>query len=244
MPAPTSLRRRSTALAAALLGAAFAAGCAGGREEAPDLVNGKKLFAGGGQCGSCHILARAGTKGTQGPNLDEAFEQARRDGFGEQTIAGIVEEQIANVRRNSTMPANLVRGKDARDVAAYVAAVAAQPGEDQGVLATVGVPKISAKPVIAKGGTLEIAADPSGALAFVANRARAQAGSLALVMPNPSPVAHNIAVKGNGLDQKGPVVGQNATSRVNARLSAGTYTFYCSVPGHEEGGMKGELTVR
>ena len=28
-----------------------------------------------------------------------------------------------------------------------------------------------------------------------------------------------------------------------ANLKAGTYTFYCSVPGHEAAGMKGTLTV-
>ena len=38
-----------------------------GREDSPDLVNGKELFIGEGTCGSCHALARAGTKGTQGP---------------------------------------------------------------------------------------------------------------------------------------------------------------------------------
>lgn len=238
------LRRPATALALAALAAAVAAGCSGGREETPDLVNGKRLFAGEAQCGACHVLRRANTRGTQGPNLDESFQRALRDGMGEGTVAGIVREQIENPRRNSTMPGDLVTGKDARDVAAYVAAVAAQPGEDQGVLATVGVPKVSDKPVVAQNGTLEIPAEPTGALAFVANRAQAQAGAVELVMPNPSPIQHNIAVKGNGIDEKGPVVGQGGTSRVEVRLSAGQYRFYCSVPGHEEGGMFGELTVR
>jgi uncharacterized cupredoxin-like copper-binding protein len=31
---------------------------------------------------------------------------------------------------------------------------------------------------------------------------------------------------------------------VRATVKSGTYTFYCSVPGHEAGGMKGTLTVR
>jgi len=226
---------------AALAAAVLTGGC--GRSEDADLVNGKELFVGEGTCGSCHSLERAGTKGNMGPNLDEAFGPARRDGLGEGTVAGVVEQQIANVRRGSIMPEELVTGEDARDVAAYVARVAGQTGEDAGALAQAGRPEVSDKPVIAEGGNLEIAADPTGALAFVARFGEAEAGSLTLTMPNPSPVEHNIAVKGGGLDEKGPVVGTDATSEVMADLDAGKYVFYCSVPGHEEGGMKGELTV-
>ena len=214
-----------------------------GRSEEPDLVNGKELFVGKGTCGSCHILARAGTRGNQGPSLDEAFGPARDDGLGESTIAGVVEDQIANVRKGSIMPEDLVTGDDARDVAAYVAEVAGRPGKDTGALALAGRPKVSSKPVVAEGGSAEIAADPTGALAFVANKAESQAGQLTLTMPNPSPVDHNIAIKGGGLDEKGPVVGNGGTSEVSATVKPGKYVFYCSVPGHEEGGMRGDLTV-
>ena len=224
--------------------AALAAGCAGSREETADLVNGKELFVGKGTCGSCHALARAGTKGTQGPDLDEAFGPSRRDGLGQGTIAGVVEQQIANVRRSSTMPEDLVTGKDARDVAAYVAAVAGMPGKDTGLLASAGAPEVSTKPVVAKGGKLEIPAAETGALAFTASVAQAEAGSLELSSPNPSPIQHNIAVSGGGVDEKGPVVGTGGTSTVKASLKAGKYTFVCTVPGHAEGGMKGELTVK
>ena len=128
-------------------------------------------------------------------------------------------------------------------MAAYVALVAGQPGEDTGELASAGQPKVSKKPVVAENGTLQIDADESGALAFTAVRAEAPAGAVELVMENPSSVQHNIAVK-NGLDEQGPVVGQGGTSRVSANLKPGEYTFYCSVPGHEDGGMKGTLTVK
>jgi plastocyanin len=220
--------------------AAAVAGC--GQEGDADLVNGKTLFVGEAACGSCHVLERAGTRGVQGPNLDEAFGPSREDGLGEQTVAGIVRQQIANPRKSSSMPADLVEGDDARDVAAYVAAVAGVPGEDSGILAAAGQPKRSNKPIVAESGVLEIPADPTGALAFVSTRARAEAGTIEFVMPNQSPVQHNIAVK-NGSDTRGPVVGQGGTSRFSKELEAGKYTFYCSVPGHEEGGMVGELTV-
>jgi mono/diheme cytochrome c family protein len=219
--------------------AALLALAACGREESPDLVNGKSLFVGEGTCGSCHTLARAGTKGTQGPNLDEAFEQARLDGMTADTVQGVVHRQIAYPRRGSIMPADLVTGDDARDVAAYVGEVAGQPGEDTGALAEVGV-KTGGK-ATAENGTLKIDADETGALAFTASTATAPAGPLEIVMENPSPIEHNIALEGDG---EGPVVGTGGTSQVKANLKPGKYTFLCTVPGHADGGMQGELTVK
>jgi mono/diheme cytochrome c family protein len=209
-----------------------------GREEEPDLANGKELFIGEGTCGSCHALARAGTKGSQGPDLDEAFAQARRDGMNEATVEGVVVRQIAHPRRNSIMPADLVTGDDARDVAAYVAMVAGQPGEDTGALAEVGVQE--GGKATAENGVLQIDADESGALAFTASTATAPPGRIEFVMENPSPIDHNIALEGG---PEGDIVGNGGTSRFESSLKPGEYTYLCTVPGHAEGGMTGELTV-
>jgi uncharacterized cupredoxin-like copper-binding protein len=214
-----------------------AIGC--GRSDAPDLVNGKTQFV--EKCGRCHVLARApGASGTQGPNLDQAFGPARRQGLGEQTVQGVVEEQIALVRRNSTMPPNLVTGADRRDVAAYVGQVAGRPGEDTGALATAGLPDVSNVVAKAKGNRLEIDAVPSGATSFTAGKATAPAGSVVFVMKNPSDVPHNIALEGG---TAGPVVGKGQESEFTENVKPGKYTYLCTVPGHAEGGMKGELTV-
>src|SRR4051812_19087924 len=118
------------AVAATLLGAC-------GREEDPDLVNGKAQFV--QKCGSCHALKRAATQGKTGPNLDAAFQAALRVGMDRDTVRGVVRDQIKNVRRNSVMPKNLVKGSTARDVAAYVGFAAAKPGEDTGALASAGL---------------------------------------------------------------------------------------------------------
>lgn len=91
--------------------------------------------------------------------------------------------------------------------------------------------------------TLENPAEPGGNLAFEKDELTAPAGVVTLVMENPSSLEHNIAVKGNGLDEKGPVVGEGGTSEISVTVEPGEYTFYCSVPGHEAGGMKGTLTV-
>ncbi len=112
--------RLALALAAAALGSLGLAGC-GGSE--PDLANGKAKFA---ACGGCHTLADAGTKATTGPNLDDAFRGARQDGFKDSSFEGIVRYWIEKPEQQSQpiMPPNIVTGKDADDVAAYVAAVA------------------------------------------------------------------------------------------------------------------------
>ena len=123
-------KARASALLVALAFAALGAGC--GAADTADLANGKRLYTGEGRCAQCHALGRAGSGANIGPNLDAAFGPARRDGLGENTVAGIVRQQIDNVRRGSVMPADLVTGQDARDVAAYVASAAGVPGEDAG----------------------------------------------------------------------------------------------------------------
>jgi mono/diheme cytochrome c family protein len=105
-----------------------------GRDE-PDLSNGKALFT--QECGTCHILGRAGTQGTTGPDLDAAFRTALADGMNRETVEGIVHRQI--LHPNSKMPAEIVTGDDARDVAAYVGFAASRSGEDQGALAQAGL---------------------------------------------------------------------------------------------------------
>jgi uncharacterized cupredoxin-like copper-binding protein len=91
--------------------------------------------------------------------------------------------------------------------------------------------------------TLQIEADPGGALRFTTESLQANAGEVTIVMDNPSSVPHNVAIKGGGVDEKGEVVGKGGKSEVSATLEPGTYEFYCSVPGHEAAGMTGELTV-
>jgi mono/diheme cytochrome c family protein len=107
-----------------------------GRDE-PDLTNGKAKFV--ERCGSCHQLARAGTQGTQGPSLDASFQTALADGMDRDTVEGIVHKQILHPRKNSAMPAGLVKGDDAKDVAAYVGYAAERRGDDEGALATAGL---------------------------------------------------------------------------------------------------------
>lgn len=231
-------RFRNTALAATALAAGAIVLSACGRNDA-DLVNGKTLFV--SKCGACHQLARAGTKGIQGPSLDAAFATPRHDGMTAKTIEGVVHRQIAHPRRGSIMPAGLVKGEDANDVAAYVGFAAGIKGQDQGPLADAGKPKTSGKPAVAKGGVLTI--DAIDGTAFSATAASAPAGQLTVKMPNKSSIGHNIELKGVS-GAAGKVVNQGGVSTFSVSLKPGKYTFFCAVPGHEQAGMKGTLTVK
>src|SRR5581483_3028324 len=79
-------------------------------------------------------------------------------------------------------------------------------------------------------GPLMLTGDPKGLLRFDRSVLEAEAGTVTIVMKNPSPVPHNVAIKVNGVDVKGAVVTAGGTSTVRAKLAAGTYVFYCSVP--------------
>lgn len=92
------------------------------------------------------------------------------------------------------------------------------------------------------GQTIDIPISSSG-FSFTKTSVTAKAGTVTLKAMNPQSVAHDISIKGNGVDVRGNQVSNGGTSTVTANLKAGTYEFYCSVPGHEQAGMKGTLTV-
>jgi mono/diheme cytochrome c family protein len=92
----------------------------GGTEQplSPSEQHGRELFV--QHCGSCHTFDAAGTIGQIGPQLDDiAIDEAdilhaiRTGGGPHSHGAG---------GKTGNMPRNLVTGKDAQDVAAFVAA--------------------------------------------------------------------------------------------------------------------------
>jgi len=244
---PKPLVRAAVPLAAATALVVTVAGCNQDTVGSNDnVVAGKKLFV--AKCGACHTLSRANTKGTVGPNLDDAFRQALSDGFGRTAVKGVVVGQIAHPAnlKHSTgiqMPPGLVKGQGASDVAAYVASSVAKSGQDNGLLATAVQAAGGGAPAVEKAGVLEIDADPSGQLAFSTKKATATAGSVTLKMTNKSGTPHNLAISGNGVSAKTPITPKGTVS-VKATLKPGTYQFFCTVPGHRQAGMQGTLTVK
>ncbi|HEY7892290.1 MAG TPA: plastocyanin/azurin family copper-binding protein [Solirubrobacteraceae bacterium] len=226
-----------------------AGGCSVKGGENPNLIAGKQMFV--AKCGACHTLARAETKGTVGPNLDEAFRAAVNEGGGRNTVRTVVEGQVENPNPEGLMPKGLASGAVLKDIAAYIADSAAKSGSDSGLLATAVKAPGSGKPAVEKAGKLQIAADPAGQLAYVTKSASAKPGAVTIEMPNASGVSHNIAVEAGekGANGTGTVVGASpftakGSVSVHVTLKPGTYTFFCQAPGHRAAGMYGTLTVK
>jgi plastocyanin len=97
----------------------------------------------------------------------------------------------------------------------------------------------------AGGSIVKIATPSSGSLAYTTKTATAKAGQVSVEFNNPQELQHNVAIEdssGKVLGETELVAGGSATTTVN--LKPGTYTFFCTVPGHREAGMEGTLTVK
>jgi plastocyanin len=94
------------------------------------------------------------------------------------------------------------------------------------------------------GSTIQVSADPSGALKFERSSLEATAGEVTIDFTNDSSVPHDVKIEGNGVEGEGTdqVTGDSTSATVE--LQPGTYTFYCSVDGHRQAGMEGTLTVK
>jgi plastocyanin len=105
-------------------------------------------------------------------------------------------------------------------------------------------PTATPKPAAA-GPKIAVAADPSGQLKFTQTALTAKAGNTTIDFTNKAPVPHNVAIRKDGgqpLVETKTISAGTTTS--NVKLAAGTYEYYCTVPGHEQAGMKGTLTVK
>lgn len=93
-------------------------------------------------------------------------------------------------------------------------------------------------------GTLAVEADPDGALAFTEDSLTTEAGKVTIDFNNPAPVPHDVRVEDKGgKDIGGTEVISGKSEKAPIELKAGEYTYYCSVPGHRDAGMEGDLTV-
>ncbi|HMI81943.1 MAG TPA: plastocyanin/azurin family copper-binding protein [Solirubrobacterales bacterium] len=102
----------------------------------------------------------------------------------------------------------------------------------------------------AEGGTADSAsvdfeADPGGSLEYTTDSATADAGEVTINLTNSSSVPHDVAIEDSG----GETIAQTevisgGSDSTTANLKPGSYTFYCSVPGHRQAGMEGTLTVK
>jgi plastocyanin len=99
----------------------------------------------------------------------------------------------------------------------------------------------------AKGGgsTVNVSTPSGGSLAYDQKTLTAKAGNVTVDFTNNQPLQHDVAIA----DSSGKILGQtnlvsSGTANTSVTLQPGTYTFYCTVPGHREAGMQGTLTVK
>jgi plastocyanin len=135
---------------------------------------------------------------------------------------------------------------------AAIALVACGGSDDNGTSSTGG--GAAAAPASGGGGgggggggaTVNLSADPSGALSFDTDSLSAKAGNVTIDFDNPAAISHDVAVEDSSGKELGTsdLVSQGKTTLDLSNLKPGDYTYFCTVPGHREGGMEGTLTVK
>jgi plastocyanin len=91
---------------------------------------------------------------------------------------------------------------------------------------------------------VDISAPADGSLAFDQTDVTAQAGSVTINFSNPASLSHDVKIEDDsGAELGGTDLVSGGDTSATVDLQPGSYTFFCSVPGHREGGMEGTLTV-
>jgi plastocyanin len=93
--------------------------------------------------------------------------------------------------------------------------------------------------------TVDISTPSGSDLAYDQKDVSAKAGNVTIDFDNKQPLQHDVAVE----DSSGKELGatdlvSSGTATTTVDLQPGTYTFFCTVPGHREAGMEGTLTVK
>ncbi len=109
--------------------------------------------------------------------------------------------------------------------------------------ASTGTPAPASSPASGAASSLALAANPAGQLSYDTKQLSAKAGTVSITMANMSPLEHNVTVaEGTKVLGATPTFAGGSKTLV-LKLKPGRYTFFCSVPGHRQGGMEGTLTV-
>jgi plastocyanin len=110
--------------------------------------------------------------------------------------------------------------------------------------ATTGTPAPPSSPGrTAPAQAVKLSAAAGGQLAFDTKQLSAQAGSVTITLANPSPLEHDVTIAEGSKVLGATPTFTSGTRSVKLTLKPGTYTFYCSVPGHRQAGMEGTLSV-
>jgi plastocyanin len=108
----------------------------------------------------------------------------------------------------------------------------AKGGEKSGTEAAPGPPKTI--PVTESEFKVQLPAEPA-----------LKGGSYTFDVKNAGKIGHDLAISGPGISgtPKTPLLSAGATGKLTVSLTTGTYTLYCTVPGHKAAGMVAKLSV-
>jgi uncharacterized cupredoxin-like copper-binding protein len=92
---------------------------------------------------------------------------------------------------------------------------------------------------------IDIEAAEGSELAYTTTEADATAGKVTVNFTNPQAIPHDVDIEDSAGEDVGEtdLVSEDSAS-VKVDLKPGTYTFFCSVPGHREAGMEGTINVK
>ena len=132
-------------------------------------------------------------------------------------------------------------------LAAMSAAVvtASEPAKAGSQRASSSQPPAAGAPVspAAPASTLKLAADPNGLLSYDTKQLSAKAGRVTIVFTNAASLEHNLTIAQGSTQLGATPTFSGGTRTLTLNIKPGTYTFYCSVPGHRQSGMEGTLHV-
>jgi mono/diheme cytochrome c family protein len=219
------------------------------------------------RCGGCHTLSYAGTRGSAAnPRTAEAINGPNFNVTCMRPAIRVLYAIENGGFSGAYMPQNIVVGQQAREVAMFVSKFAGrqaviQPGTTAcskqaiGTLPPLtapaqpivtGVPTTPSAPSAGPTTKLSLAVATNGMLMFDKKALTAPAGNVQITLTNSTAIPHNVTVQ---VGTSGKVLGATPTFAKSSKtvtlngLTAGTYTFYCSVPGHRQAGMVGTLTI-
>jgi plastocyanin len=121
-------------------------------------------------------------------------------------------------------------------------------GDDNNTTSAAAAPATTTATAGGGGGaasTVDISTPAGSDLAFDQKSASAKAGSVTISFDNRQPLQHDVKVESSsGQELGGTDLVSSGTATATVDLQPGSYTFFCSVPGHREAGMEGTLTVK
>jgi plastocyanin len=142
----------------------------------------------------------------------------------------------------ATSPSQSAPGGESKPAAASPAAETSTPAAAP--KATTGTPAPASSPAASTTATsLKLTANPEGSLSYDTKTLSAKAGTVTITMANMSPLEHNVTVASGTTVLGATPTFTGGTRTLTLKLKPGSYTFYCSVPGHRQAGMEGTLTV-